>query len=90
MARKFTKYPSSYVKASMGRKKLVPLSDWRYLSKGDFLVYKGTEFDGSWEFGCEVKKILSDCAIARVDDEAGSSYVVIIDDDTLGYFYEEL
>jgi hypothetical protein len=88
--RKFTKYPSNYVKASTRRSKLVPLSDWRYLSKGDTIIYKGSEFDGSWELPAIVKDVQSDGAIARVDDGTGSFFEVTIDNDTLGYFYEEL
>lgn len=98
--RKFTKYPKSYIGAdstypryidrSNPERKLVPLSDWRYLSKGDVLIFKGTEFDGSWEIECVVNEVLPDCAVALIHTDNGYPERYTIDDDTLSYFYEEV
>lgn len=82
-------YPH-FVDRSTPKRKLVPLSDWRYLSEGDVLIFKGAEFDGAWEIECVVDEVLPDCAVTSINTDNGYSEKYTIDDDTLSYFYEEI
>ncbi len=57
------------------------LRNWRSLKVGDRVHYYGEDFDGKWDYICEIIRVDEDCAIAEWDDVK-----LHIDDETADLF----